>query len=478
MPLKVAMPLRYRRAPIVLAAFALALGVAFGAWDTRATAAPIKPGVLAASPLAAPTARPLSPEHLAQAEDFRAKMLTWTRELDRVFPALSQYAEPGHEHVLDELESTLEGLAPGDVLILEGEMANHPAFWELPRFIESMYNTQVPVPPYYTAAMLEWADRGLVDHAMAKRLAVDVDRAARAQMTAPGGTGLELAPRGPGLIAPPGSPADPNAVPTPDPTAEAPFPTMPEFPPRTSLPDPGEREGCPGIFTGNMCSQCATFIPTAAIYAIKFGVIAASAATSVFDPDTDVCFPLVCTCISFPTIPYYVANSIKIALQAVHRGLEFNNALAAFCEDGLMWAIADTFLDTTVSSRVTQDSLDAHGLLELRLQIENNLLRQADDRISDFQLPSNICGDGLPDQDGANMTGYEGFRFCGKLEFVREIVAEAIDQNALAGMLIDVNKARAELDAGDVHYMLGNYKSAYERYSTAYRAAVQPESRR
>lgn len=471
---------RSPRAALALSATALAAGIATGAWGARAAAAPaVPPAAGAAAPLAAPTARPLTAAQLEQAEDFRGRMLTWTRELDRVFPALSEHAEPGHEHVLEELERTLEAMAPGDVLILEGEMVNHPAFWELPRFVESLYDPDVPVPPYYTAAMLEWSERGIVDHAMARRLAVDVDRAARARMAAaPGGTAIEPAPPGRGVIGPPGGAADPDAVPTPDPTAEAPFPTMPEFPPRTSLPDPGERVGCPGIFTGNICTQCATFIPTAAIYGIKFGVIAAAAVTDAFDPDTDVCFPLVCTCISFPNIPYYVANSIKIALEAVHRGLEFNNALAAFCEDGLMWAIADTFLDTTVSSRVTQDSLDAHSLLELRLQIEDNLLYQADDRISLFQLPASVCGDALPDGDGANMTGYEGFRFCGKLEFVREIVAEAIDQNALAGMLIDVNNARAELDAGDVQYLLGNYKSAYERYSTAYRYAVRPEGRR
>lgn len=471
------MSLIHRRTPMALVALALAGGFVAGAWNARASAAPAKPPVLAASPLAAPTARPLSASQLAQAEDYRDRMLTWTRELDRVFPAISQYAEPGHEHVLDDLERTLVDLAPGDVLILEGEMADSPAFWELPQFIESMYNTAIPVPPYYTAAMLEWADRGLVDYEMARRLAVDVDRTARSQMLTQPGGGLDPGPSGSGIIGPPGG-ASVDGVPTPNPTAAVPFPSMPEFPPRTSLPDPGERVGCPGIFTGNICTQCATFIPTAAIYAIKFGVIAASAATSVFDPDTDFCFPLVCTCITIPNIPYYVANSIRIALEAVHRGLSFNNDLANFCEDGLIFAIIDTYLDTTVSSRVTQDSLDAHSLLELRLQIEDNLLYQRDDRISLFQLPASICGGGLPDTNGANMTGYEGFKFCGKLEFVRDIVKEAIDQNAASGMLLDIANARAELDAGDVHYMLRNYKSAYERYSTAYRYAVQQESRR
>lgn len=470
------MPTIRHRLATAIVALALSAGIAAGALNARASAAPAEPPALAASPLAAPTARPLSAAQLAQAEGFRDRMLTWTRELDRVFPAIAQFAEPGHDHVLDELESTLVDMAPGDMLMLEGEMADSPAFWELPQFIESIYNPSVPVPPYYTAAMLEWADRGLMDYEMARRLAVDVDRAARAQMQAQPGS---VAPEpGPGIIGPPGGGSSVDAVPpTPNPTA-APFPTMPEFPPRTSLPDPGERVGCPGIFTGNICTQCATFIPTAAIYAVKFGVIAASAATSVFDPDTDVCFPLVCTCISFPNIPYYVANSIKIALEAVYRGLAFNNDLANFCEDGLIFAIIDTYLDTTISSRVTQVSLDEHSLLELRLQIEDNLLYQRDDRISLFQLPGSVCGEGLPDTNGATMTGYEGFKFCGKLEFVREIVKEAIDQNAASGMLLDIANAKAELDAGDVHYLLRNYKSAYERYSTAYRYAVQPESRR
>ena len=64
------------------------------------------------------------------------------------------------------------------------------------------------------------------------------------------------------------------------------------------------------------------------------------------------------------------------------------------------------------------------------------------------------------------------------LELVREIVDETIQQNAAAGMIPEIIHAQDELAAGDVHYGLRQWKSAYERYSAAYRYAVkQPVTR-
>ena len=75
-------------------------------------------------------------------------------------------------------------------------------------------------------------------------------------------------------------------------------------------------------------------------------------------------------------------------------------------------------------------------------------------------------------------TGLEGFRFCGHLELVREIVNETIDRNTAAGVLTDFQAAKDELDAGDMHYMNSQWKSAYERYSNAYRLAVRQAAER
>ena len=183
-------------------------------------------------------------------------------------------------------------------------------------------------------------------------------------------------------------------------------------------------------------------------------------------------------CLYFPNPAYYIANSIRAALEATERGLVFANRLVKECEDGFHLNLTNLYLDETISSRVKQTSLDDHARLQMQIEIERNLLRPSDERIAMFQLPQRYCSATPVPDDTTTMTGFEGFRFCGQLELVRKIVEDTINRNAAAGMLIDIAGARAKLADGDMQYMAQHWKSAYERYSAAYQAAVQEESRR
>ena len=88
--------------------------------------------------------------------------------------------------------------------------------------------------------------------------------------------------------------------------------------------------------------------------------------------------------------------------------------------------------------------------LNVRISIEQQLGSSQNDRISLFQLPE---------------------AFGGKLEEVREVVAEAILMNDDAGQ--DIGQALTFFAQGDTHFNNQQYSDAFVSYREAYRAAAQ-----
>jgi flagellin-like hook-associated protein FlgL len=97
----------------------------------------------------------------------------------------------------------------------------------------------------------------------------------------------------------------------------------------------------------------------------------------------------------------------------------------------------------------TNDALADFQKNMLRMLIEHDLVRQANTRISLFQLPSSVGG---------------------YLETVREIVSDTLASRTAAGL--SMSKAASDLAAGDKEYSFGNFKAAYGFYRTAYQRAV------
>ena len=96
------------------------------------------------------------------------------------------------------------------------------------------------------------------------------------------------------------------------------------------------------------------------------------------------------------------------------------------------------------------EQIDTFQQLDLRLDIEQNLLASEGNEVSLFQLPE--------------PWGY--------LDLVRDIVRETIDDFLAAGQPVNP-LAEKELSAGDADLTAGKYKSAYAHFQKAYRAAVK-----
>ena len=88
--------------------------------------------------------------------------------------------------------------------------------------------------------------------------------------------------------------------------------------------------------------------------------------------------------------------------------------------------------------------------LWLRMFIESDLNRQANTRISLFQLPSSAGG---------------------FLELVKAIVADTLAKRQAAG--VNVTKAMQDFNSGNTQYAGGNFKAAYTFYRSAYSRSVQ-----
>jgi hypothetical protein len=93
--------------------------------------------------------------------------------------------------------------------------------------------------------------------------------------------------------------------------------------------------------------------------------------------------------------------------------------------------------------------LENFQTLSVRMRIEVDLLRQANRKISLFQLPES---------------------FGGHLEMARAIVLETLQKRAAAG--VDIKKAMDDYNAGVADMGKGNYKSAYTSFRKAYSRSV------
>ncbi len=380
-------------------------------------------------PLGSVASSSLDEDALSDVEADRAEILAWIDQLLQLQPHLEDFAEPGASQRLRVLRQDVETMTPERLALTKAQLGDHPGLWQLPAMLLSLFEPDQPMPPFYAEQARAWASmRGVEAQYGLQPLALDV-------------------------------------VATPDPTA-APYPTMDPFPPRDPAPErPADRPGCPGVFNEGTCDECGPQIPLEAVFAAKVAALVVNGVKDTIGTAAqDTCAP---PGVGFtvPDVAYYVVVGLSAAAEAALASLEFINDLNEDCEHGYHKAITDLYLDETVSSRVSQASYDEHALLQMRLKIERNLLRQADDRISLFQLPQAQCG-----------SEFDGYRFCGKLETVREIVADTIQDNQNAMSVTDLNNATAELEAGDMHYMSSQWKAAYERYSTAYRFAVKQRS--
>ena len=106
--------------------------------------------------------------------------------------------------------------------------------------------------------------------------------------------------------------------------------------------------------------------------------------------------------------------------------------------------LANMKLDTLLAN------LAAFQAQHLRLQIEENLAAGTNDAaIGQFELPASKGG---------------------QLELVRSIVLDTIDKLQAAGQ--NIRTARALLAKGDQYKAAGKYKDAYDQYRQAYRAAT------
>ena len=363
-----------------------------------------------------------TPERLEELEQFRAQLDDFVGDLQRLYPFVSQYSNAGLHEKLDDAELLLDDLSPEELSAIEGTLSEDPVWWDVPQYLLSLYDPNEPRPARFGEVLAHpFPEYG----------------------------------------------ADLEAVPTPDNTPDAPLPTREPFPspraPKDSVPD---RPGCIGAFGAATCDECPPNIPTGTIrdiFIVDALSLNAQAFDSGVDGDVDVCvFPGVASSVPNPLKPFSLG--VSLALQATVLGLQATYGVNDACEQSYHRWLTDRFLDDTVSSRVTQASLDARATFDLKVRIEDNLLRDQGDRISLFQLPESICGAADP----------QGFQYCGLLETVREIVRDAIQQNQAVGMLTqqETDAALAELAAGDAHYDLSQWKSAYERYSRGYRIAV------
>lgn len=158
---------------------------------------------------------------------------------------------------------------------------------------------------------------------------------------------------------------------------------------------------------------------------------------------------------SVPNPVNVICVGVRVGLELAAAAVELAYELANRCNEGVFGSIIATYLDTTISSRASQQSHDFHRAWNLRTDIEDNLLDLLDKRISTFQLPASQ--DGFLDRTDDLSVDW--------------IVEDTINMQSAAGY--DVRNAQSELSAARVLLAGGEYKGAYARYRYAYRAAVR-----
>jgi hypothetical protein len=134
----------------------------------------------------------------------------------------------------------------------------------------------------------------------------------------------------------------------------------------------------------------------------------------------------------------------QLAMQLVAQGASITSQI---------WQAADDLsLQLTQSGADLGDQLSELDAQMLKLQIEENLLLQGQDRLSAFARPE-VYG--------------------GNLELVRQIVDEAIAMTEAAGG--NVGCASFDLGIGDDAFAVGDYSNAFDLYRKAYRAVVKAD---
>jgi hypothetical protein len=119
-------------------------------------------------------------------------------------------------------------------------------------------------------------------------------------------------------------------------------------------------------------------------------------------------------------------------------------------EATILQSIASLSGQVAIQGTELSEQIDTFQQLDLRLDIEQNLLASEGAEIARFQLPE--------------PWGY--------LDLVREVVRGAIDDFLDAGQPVNP-LAEKEFGVGDADLTAGNYKSAYTHFQKAYRAAVK-----
>jgi len=399
----------------------------------------------------------LTAEALAQVDAERAEILEWMDDFIEAQALVAPQPDTGSVERLRDLRARIAALPDEHLHRLRIGMGDDPGFWQLFDMLKSiLLPGSQPVPPHYVDVIAAAYDvpKGVTYSRRPQRYVI--------------GTGLIGGPELPGL---PGG-LLPDAVVTPDATQTVPYPLRTPFPTREALPPAVSRPGCIGAFTdNNVCEGCPDSVPLGAVFAAQLAAIIAGGLNDASGTSSqDVCAP---PGVGFtvPNFVKYIFIGIAAAAEETVNALDAANKVAEDCREAYAQSVANTQLDETISSRVSQASFDLHADTEMRLTIERNLLRGADENIGLFILPFHRCGSLMPQSDVE-----QRFRFCGKLELVRDVVAEAIDRNNAAGGTVDVNNARLELAAGDMHYMNSQWRSAYARYRAAYIRVVQQSS--
>ena len=222
------------------------------------------------------------------------------------------------------------------------------------------------------------------------------------------------------------------------------LPTLPPFVPQ--FPDCKEYGSTP------ICDDCPVapaggYISIAVLNAVA---VAAKYGCQFIPPD------LLTGSASIPNPVNVICVGVRVGLEIAAASLNLAYELANNCNEGVFYGLVVTYLDTTVSSRASQQSHDFHRAWNLRTDIEDNLLDLLDKRISTYQLPASQAGFLT-----ATTTDLS----------VDWIVEDTINMQAAAGY--DVRNAQAELADARILLSGGDYKNAFARYRKAYRAAVR-----
>ncbi len=225
---------------------------------------------------------------------------------------------------------------------------------------------------------------------------------------------------------------------------------MPERVPTVPSQLPQEYNNCKEFGKDPTCDGCPPPVAggEATIFALQTAAWAAESVCSYFDGDITVFGTQI------PNWAKIVCVVAYAALQATADAVQLAHDISQECENDFHAHLLNAYLDETISSRASQQSHNFHRLWELRLEMEDAMLDEANQRVSLFQLPR-ANGGYLNTQDDLS---------------VRYVVGDTIATLSAAGY--DVRNAQTEYNTAEAHLAAGRFKDAFARYRLAYRAAV------